>query len=1317
MKLFKNYIPKSVVHLIESPRCQAWMTDLRHLNWKRTAKGKRVLLTQGLAAVVTFATVYALILPAITLSEDVFCGLEEHVHDENCYKATEPEDSSTADDSDEDALPDHSGNEDDSENDFVNDDKEGSFDDDTSFNEDADSSNNDDNREEKEEEKLDGDRPDAGFSQGEPENTAELADAGEKGHALKEKTGSADLMPSFLAANSISAPSSISSISSGASAHLKSEDFESSHMKSDSSSTPASSRIRDCSMQEHTHTRQCFSNPEADVETKEDWEKTLPEVMPDHLAERIAAVAESQKDYKASTRNFQVRSDGTEKGWSRYGAVFSDPYCDWNLKFIDFVLSHSGAAPLALGASQSDLDMFIKEHAQDLLSKDSYQPKVSDLVFLHNTADEKVYAGILIDPKENLVLVGDVLQQVKLVKFTSSIANSKADSEAFSYADSSERSAEDGSETAANKESDQVKNAVKSQAEGESKEVDPAELLNGFTLIGFWNLTDSSNDSNSDGNDVSRFAVRVVPVDENDQPIGEAREITEETILDEKVFGEAVTAPRTVEKTGAKYMEEYAFDKALVNDMEVQAASSSWIEKDGVKMDVLADTEIHLVYRPKRSRTEYLFENEEIQVRAVSSEAHVLPDDAEFVVQEVTEDSEGYHYEAYHEAAVASGADPETLKLYDFAFYMRTADQSDLPDQKQLTDEKKEETDGKDSAAGSVKSGSSEKADPAAANERIEVQPEGGTVTFSITRLKTESLDLDDPLHVLHLSVPVFEDQTFTTKDQTDIRKEDIVMDSVEVLQQEKSLEMTVSSLSVFGFSAGTSPVNGNHSTDRFLEQGGSYSLHYLMNNYQVVLHGNANLGHTMGPVLVGGNMKSADFHDDYTAAQNVSSYIKGTANVGGIGGRIDVNGSFLRPVYFGSSNDLSKISHNPRIPIYINDNFLDFDDLFESMRAQADYLNGLEAKELTYRNGQILLKGSGSSDRLQQRTNSQEDQIYSQDGNLYLKPGDQIKMSAEDITRMARDWKNIVYDFTNSADVSCILTITGNPEEGLMLPVMAKMNESGNSFNQINTSEIGKYGFSLLYNIPDAASVQMSPSGQPFAGHILAPNAQIKVPGGNYAGCLIGLGFESNGAEGHMHSFTAPVPETQFRFLPIEIGKTVQGHEPPENENFLFGLYLKDQYGKFLTTSIDVYAAKVDQTGKTYRFDKEIIPKIFTKQEIEDFKTSSIGKTVTRDVMLKEENHAHYLPNPTRYYLRIQLSKEISGTDHVTEVSAIYKLYTDETYQTVSEEPIEFDNSPGNGFVFPETGGTGTTGMNAAGLLLVSGCLWVLRYRFLQQN
>ena len=55
---------------------------------KRRRKRLWYRTVSGLACVVVFCTVYALILPAITLEKEPSCGMEEHTHTEACY-ATE----------------------------------------------------------------------------------------------------------------------------------------------------------------------------------------------------------------------------------------------------------------------------------------------------------------------------------------------------------------------------------------------------------------------------------------------------------------------------------------------------------------------------------------------------------------------------------------------------------------------------------------------------------------------------------------------------------------------------------------------------------------------------------------------------------------------------------------------------------------------------------------------------------------------------------------------------------------------------------------------------------------------------------------------------------------------------------------------------------------------------------------------------------------------------------------------------------------------------------------------------------------------------
>lgn len=50
----------------------------KHRIWSR--------VVAGMACVVVFATTYMLILPAITMEQTTYCGLEEHKHEETCYE-------------------------------------------------------------------------------------------------------------------------------------------------------------------------------------------------------------------------------------------------------------------------------------------------------------------------------------------------------------------------------------------------------------------------------------------------------------------------------------------------------------------------------------------------------------------------------------------------------------------------------------------------------------------------------------------------------------------------------------------------------------------------------------------------------------------------------------------------------------------------------------------------------------------------------------------------------------------------------------------------------------------------------------------------------------------------------------------------------------------------------------------------------------------------------------------------------------------------------------------------------------------------------
>ena len=110
-----------------------------------------------------------------------------------------------------------------------------------------------------------------------------------------------------------------------------------------------------CGKEEHIHTLACYSNPKADVEAPSDWEATLPEKNSGDWRKDLVAIAQSQRDYKESTQNYEVAEDGTtKKGYSRYGEWYGNPYGDWNTMFVSFCLHYTDipeqAVPQEAGA-------------------------------------------------------------------------------------------------------------------------------------------------------------------------------------------------------------------------------------------------------------------------------------------------------------------------------------------------------------------------------------------------------------------------------------------------------------------------------------------------------------------------------------------------------------------------------------------------------------------------------------------------------------------------------------------------------------------------------------------------------------------------------------------------------------------------------------------------------------------------------------------------------------------------------------------------------------------------------------------------------
>lgn len=155
--------------------------------------------------------------------------------------------------------------------------------------------------------------------------------------------------------------------------------------------------VLNCEETEHTHTEDCMTDPEADVETPEDWEKTLPlaENLNGEWGHDLLAVAQSQEGYQESVKNFQIAEEGGErKGYTRYGAWYGEPYSDWNMHFLNFCLTYANIPEKAVPRASDAESLRQKAVELESYAAEDYTPQPGDLVFFDRAGAEEAPDGI-----------------------------------------------------------------------------------------------------------------------------------------------------------------------------------------------------------------------------------------------------------------------------------------------------------------------------------------------------------------------------------------------------------------------------------------------------------------------------------------------------------------------------------------------------------------------------------------------------------------------------------------------------------------------------------------------------------------------------------------------------------------------------------------------------------------------------------------------------------------------------------------------------------------------------------------------------------
>lgn len=168
------------------------------------------------------------------------------------------------------------------------------------------------------------------------------------------------------------------------------------------------SREPTCGLEEHRHDDACYADREADRETAAQWEKTFDQVeLSGEFPADVLAIAETQLGYTESSRNYIINDQGRKLGYSRYGAWYGAPYGDWCAMFVSFCL-HYGGVPAEAFPREASCQRWIEDLTDlDLYREtESYIPNPGDLVFFNwDTEPDADHVGlveeIVLDEKGN----------------------------------------------------------------------------------------------------------------------------------------------------------------------------------------------------------------------------------------------------------------------------------------------------------------------------------------------------------------------------------------------------------------------------------------------------------------------------------------------------------------------------------------------------------------------------------------------------------------------------------------------------------------------------------------------------------------------------------------------------------------------------------------------------------------------------------------------------------------------------------------------------------------------------------------------------
>lgn len=179
-------------------------------------------------------------------------------------------------------------------------------------------------------------------------------------------------------------------------------------------------KVLTCTIPEHTHTLACLADYSADVETDDDWEK-YSVGLSDNWNEALLAVAQEQLGYKESEKNFQTDEALGDiidvHHYTRYGAFYGNPYADWDVAFIAFCQHYAGIPkteiPQRLGLEALRADMDAMGFAYLTEGEDAaYEAIPGDVVTYHKngTADDETIGIVETVGDDSLTVISGAVE-------------------------------------------------------------------------------------------------------------------------------------------------------------------------------------------------------------------------------------------------------------------------------------------------------------------------------------------------------------------------------------------------------------------------------------------------------------------------------------------------------------------------------------------------------------------------------------------------------------------------------------------------------------------------------------------------------------------------------------------------------------------------------------------------------------------------------------------------------------------------------------------------------------------------------------------